>query len=333
MRTLLRCWLIAVTLSACYDARSADDGRAAERRGEMEAEQVPGLPRDGVCPANFDSEDQAPIVPSLPSPPMDSQLPADCDETAARERALAACGAVQEIEVNASLKDALASCQSGRFCHVMLPEGDFVGGATQLRCTFIEGAGAARTRIAIQGESWRTSEHVIFARVGARSADGVFAADRGPFLANEVDFVGGYQGGSISWDGTGGGIHVCRSTVRGGYEGLGLSWHSVGMLIAGSSVGGCYNGLNVSWESSQALVFASHVFGGYAAVSADGGSHHITVQDNELVSPGGDGWPGAAVLIDDTTSAVEVLDNDVISGMLPAANVAANVVVEGNELR
>ena len=57
------------------------------------------------------------------------------------------------------------------------------------------------------------------------------------------------------------------------------------------------------------------------------------MQGNELVSPGGDGGPGAAVLLERNSSSIEVLDNVVVSSTLPEANAAANVVIDGNELR
>ena len=287
---------------------------------------------EGQCPADFSTSEDDPIVPPLPPSPAASELPPECDEEAALARAVAACGPIQRVDVTSSLSAALAECAADRFCHVAVPAGDYVYEVADdqppLRCTLIEGAGAEQTRIATSG--FATAEHVVLARLHAHASYGVVSAEVGPLLVNEVDFVGGYEGVSLSW-GEEEGAAICSSNVRGGYVGVDLSWESSNLVVAGSRVAACYEGVGLSWMSFNARVVGSSIFGAYAAVSTSWGSHHLTVQGNELASTGGDGWPGAAVNLHNP-SAIEIRSNVVTSGTLPSSDPAAGVIVEDNEL-
>jgi hypothetical protein len=135
----------------------------------------------------------------------------------------------------------------------------------------------------------------------------------------------------MSSDGAGG-FAVCRSNVRAGYVGVDLAWEASGLVVAGSAIASCYEGIGVSWYSHGVLVVGNNVSGAYSAVGTSWGSNDVTVVGNELTSSGGDGWPGAAVNIHQGSS-IEVLDNVVHAGVLPAHNPAIGVIVDGNEVR
>lgn len=281
----------------------------------------------------------APPLLALPSTASSSTLPHDCDEAARLAALVDDCGPLTPSTTQAAdrLDDALAGCVAGTTCHVVLPAGDFIGGA-DFGCAFIEGAGAA-TRIhgVVSGAG-------ILARV---SVDDAYTPIQpyGALLVNEAVVVGGYEGLSISWEADYD-VAVCRSQIAGGYSGAGQSWASHKLVVAGSSVAACYEAVSSSWGSEQLLAQENILFAGHSGVSIHHSLASIVVgnaiaSDNEAVGVSqwdqaslndldGDGEPDADGEDPYTPVIVGVLvrDNVVYDGTLPESDPAADIIID-----
>lgn len=292
--------------------------------------------------------------PLMPLPSVDA-LPSWCDEEAAYQEIVAACGELPQVVVRAgaaaggngtvaapfdSIAAALAAC-AGR-CHIAVTAGTYVENVQLFACTVLEGGfeivdgalrrGAERPRI--EGQVRADGDSILLARLDVNDAYGALSTG-GDVLVSDAVLRGGYEAGSSAWQALG--PRICRSYLAGGYGGFDVAWQSNRLWVAGSAISACYEGVALSWGSRGLRLVDSVVFGGYAGVGTSWGSVDVDVRGNRL----GSAYAAVDVHVAADLSqgedapvphdfAVTVVDNHVVSGSLPEHRPEIGIVVQDN---
>lgn len=262
-----------------------------------------------ACDVNGDSTTAPQLVPPAPAT---TDLPPECDEESRVAALIERCGPLEESTLDA------ASC-AGRTCHVVLGAGTFPAPANGLSCAFVEGTGG--TTLIVGGA---TVSDVVIARVRWDGEYGALSV-MGDLLVNEAHISGDYEALSASWDADYD-IAVCRSRVRAGYSGIGQSWESRRLTVAGNAIASCYEGAASAWGSSELVVEQNILISAFDGVNIHESS--CTAVVDNVIAAGSSAvsttiWPicDPATMgdcsFDPPTQRVLVDGNTVLSGVLP----------------